>query len=123
MTGHEMTHVRKQHWAQASAKQQERGGALGLLLGIFHAGRAAQTIAGLADNALSLKYSRGEEAQADAGRTGQHGGGGVQPAGHDAAFPDAGAGQRQRRRLGGAFLSDHPLTSDRIRRAQSGSRS
>ena len=117
VTGHEMTHVRKQHWANAYAKQQERGLAIGALLSIFKVGQAGQTLAGLADNAISLKFSRGEEDQADAGGLDNMVAAGYNPQGMIQLF------QTLERVSGGgggmpAFLSDHPLTSDRIKHTQ-----
>ena len=57
--GHEMTHVRKQHWAQAYKQQQTRDTILGIVLSFAKAGDMAQNVAGMADQAISLKYSRG----------------------------------------------------------------
>lgn len=118
VTGHEMTHVRKQHWAQAYAKQQQRDTLLALGLSIFHAGRVAQTIAGLADSALSLKYSRGEEAQADAGGLQNMVDAGFNPEGMIQLFQTLQKVSGNGGSVGGDFLSDHPLTSDRIKAAQ-----
>ena len=119
VTGHEMTHVRRQHWAKANEKQQERQAGLGLLLGLFHAGSAAQSIAGLADNAIGLKFSRGEEDQADQGGLQNMVAAGYNPQGMIQLFEalekvsgNGGGG------VGGDFLSDHPLTSDRIKHTQ-----
>ena len=118
VTGHEMTHVRKQHWANASAKQQERQAGLGLLLGLFHAGRAAQTIAGLADSAIGLKFSRGEEDQADEGGLNNMVAAGYNPQGMIQLFQALEKVSGNGGGLGGDFLSDHPLTSDRIKHTQ-----
>ena len=119
VTGHEMTHVRLQHWAKANAKSQERQAGIGLLLGLFHAGSTAQTIAGMADNAIGKKYSRGEEDQADQGGLQNMVAAGYNPEGMIQLFQqlekisgNGGAG------IGGDFLSDHPLTSDRIKHTQ-----
>lgn len=116
VTGHEMTHVRLQHWAKANAKQQERQAGLGLLLGLFHAGQAAQTVAGLADNAIGLKYSRGEEDQADHGGLEDMVAANFNPQGMIQLF------EALEKVSGGSsgsdFLSDHPLTSDRIKHAK-----
>ena len=118
VTGHEMTHVRLQHWAKASAKQQERSAGIGLLLGIFHAGRAAQTIAGLADSAIGLKFSRSEEDQADQGGLENMVAAGYNPQGMIQLFQALEKVSGNGGGLGGAFLSDHPLTSDRINHTQ-----
>ena len=115
VTGHEMTHVRLQHWAQANAKQQERQAGIGLLLGLFHAGRAVQTIAGLADTAIGLKYSRGEEDQADQGGLQNMVAAGYNPQGMIELFQALEKVSGNGGSIGGDFLSNHPLTSDRIK--------
>jgi len=117
VTGHEMTHVRKQHWAQAQAKSQERNALLALGLSLFKGGRAAQTVAGLANSAIGLKFSRGEEDQADEGGLNNMVAAGFNPEGMIQLF------QALEKASGGgsgmpAFLSDHPLTSDRIGKAK-----
>ena len=117
VTGHEMTHVRLQHWAKAYAAQQKRSLVLGGLLSIFRGGQLAQTAAGLYNGFTGLKYSRGEEEQADAGGLQNMVAAGYNPQGMIDLFQTlnqvAGSG-------GGmpAFLSDHPLTNDRIRATQ-----
>lgn len=119
VTGHEMTHVRLQHWAKANAKQQQQNILLALGLSLFHAGSTAQSIAGLAGNAISLKYSRSEEDQADQGGLQNMVAAGFNPQGMIQLFQalekvsgNGGGG------VGGDFLSDHPLTSDRIKHTQ-----
>ena len=118
VTGHEMTHVRLQHWAQANAKEQERQMGIGLLLGLFHAGRAAQTIAGLADTVIGKKYSRGEEDQADQGGLQNMVAAGYNPQGMIELFQALEKVSGNGDMAGGDFLSDHPLTSDRIKHTQ-----
>lgn len=118
VTGHEMTHVRKQHWAQAEAKQQERSAGLGLLLGLFHAGQAVQTIAGLANSAIGLKFSRGEEDQADQGGLENMVAAGYNPQGMIQLFQTLEKVSGNGGGLGGDFLSNHPLTSDRIKHTE-----
>jgi predicted Zn-dependent protease len=117
VTGHEMTHVRKQHWAKAAAKQQERSVGLGLLLGLTRAGQGWQLLAGGLNTIIGLKYSRGEEDEADAGGLQNMVDAGFDPHGMLDLFhtlqTSSGSG-------GGlpAFLSDHPLTSERIKKTQ-----
>lgn len=117
VTGHEMTHVRKQHWAQAEAKSQERNALIGLGLSLFKGGKAAQSIAGLANGAIGLKFSRGEEDQADEGGLNNMVAAGFNPEGMIQLFQAL-----EKSSSGGsgmpAFLSDHPLTSDRIAKAK-----
>ncbi len=114
VTGHEMTHVRKQHWAQALPSSRSGRQASACCWGFFMRDRAAQTIAGLADSAIGLKFSRGEEDQADAGRLGQHGGAGYNPQGMIQLFQALEKVSGNGGSIGGDFLSNHPLTSDRI---------
>jgi predicted Zn-dependent protease len=118
VTGHEMTHVRKQHWAKAYAKQQQRETLLALGLTIFHASDATQSLAGLADGVLTLKYSRGEEAQADAGGLQNMVDADYNPEGMIQLFETLQQVSGNGGSVGGDFLSDHPLTSDRIKAAQ-----
>jgi len=118
VTGHEMTHVRLQHWAKANVKQQERSAGIGLLLGLFHAGQAVQTIAGLADNAIGLKFSRGEEDQADRGGLENMVAAGYNPQGMIQLFQTLERVSGNGGGIGGDFLSNHPLTTDRINHTQ-----
>ncbi len=117
VTGHEMTHVRMQHWARAYAQQQQRSLVLGGLLSIFKGGQLAHTAADLYNNFTGLKYSRGEEDAADAGGLQNMVAAGYNPQGMIDLFQTlnrvSGSG-------GGmpAFLSDHPLTNDRIKATQ-----
>ena len=117
VTGHEMTHVRKQHWARAAAKQQERSTLLGVLLGLTRAGQGWQMAAGAINTVIGLKYSRGEEDEADAGGLQNMVDAGYDPQGmldlfHTLQTASNGRGSAPE------FLSDHPLTSDRIRKTQ-----
>ncbi len=116
VTGHEMTHVRKQHWAKAYANQQESGLVLGGVLKVLRAGQAAQAIAGIGDKLYSLRFSRGDEDQADAGGLQNMVDAGYDPHGMLDLFHTlqtaSGSGQTL------PFLSDHPLTSERIKRTQ-----
>jgi predicted Zn-dependent protease len=117
VTGHEMTHVRKQHWAKATANATKRQLGIQVLLGVTHAGQGWQTIAGLGDTLLSLKYSRSEEDEADAGGLQKMVDAHYDPHGmldlfHLLQTSSNGRGEPP------AFLSDHPLTKDRIKKAQ-----
>jgi predicted Zn-dependent protease len=116
VTGHEMTHVRKQHWAKAYAQENQRG--LAMLLGaiVFKAGEGIQDVAGLSNSLYTLKYSRGEEDQADQGGLEDMVAAGFNPEGMIQLFDTL---QRLSGDGGGpAFLSDHPLTKDRIKRTE-----
>ena len=117
VTGHEMTHVRKQHWAKAYAGQQKREMGLAVLLGLTKASRGLQQLAGVGEQLYTLKFSRGEEDQADAGGLQDMVDAGYDPQGmldlfHTLQTSSGGGGQPP------AFLSDHPLTTDRIKRTQ-----
>ncbi len=117
VTGHEMTHVRKQHWAKAVAAQTKRELGLEVLLDLTHAGGGWRTLAGVGDTLLTLKYSRGEEDEADAGGLQNMVAAGYDPHGmldlfHTLQTATQGQGEPP------SFLSDHPLTSERIRRTQ-----
>lgn len=118
VTGHEMTHVRLQHWAKANAKAQERQAGLGLLLGLFHAGQAAQSLAGMADGAIGNKFSRTEEDQADQGGLQNMVAADYNPQGMIELFQALEKVSGNGGSIGGDFLSDHPLTSDRIKHTQ-----
>jgi predicted Zn-dependent protease len=120
VTGHEMTHVRLQHWAKAYVKQQERNAIFAIGLSLFHAGSATQTVAQLANNAISLKYSRSEEQQADAGGLQNMVDAGFNPQGMVQLFQVLQKVAGNGGTLGTDFLSNHPLTSDRIKAAQQG---
>jgi len=117
VTGHEMTHVRKQHWAKATANATKRELGLQVLLGVTHAGQGWQALAGVGDSLLSLKYSRGEEDEADAGGLQNMVDAHYDPHGMLALFhllqtASNGHGDPP------AFLSGHPLTKDRIKKTQ-----
>ena len=113
VTGHEMTHVRKQHWANAYAAQQKRSLGIGVLLGLSHAGRGVQALAGVGEQLYSLKFSRSEEDQADAGGLENMAAAGFNLTGMLDLFntlQQASGGKSS----GPEFLSDHPLTTARI---------
>ena len=117
VTGHEMTHVRKQHWANAAAAQKKRELVLAGLLNVTHAGQIWQTLAGGAEQLYTLRFSRGEEDQADAGGLQNMAEAGFNLHGMLDLFntlQQATGGQSR----GPEFLSDHPLTSDRIKHTQ-----
>ena len=117
VTGHEMTHVRKQHWAKAAAAQQKRQFIAGALLGLTHAGKIWELAAGGVDTFIGLRYSRSEEDEADAGGLQNMVDAGYDPHGmldlfHTLQTASGGRGEPP------AFLSDHPLTSERIKKTQ-----
>jgi predicted Zn-dependent protease len=116
VTGHEMTHVRKQHWAKAVANETKRQLELSLILGLTHANEAWRTVAGGVDSLIYLRYSRQEEDEADAGGLQDMVQAGYDPHGmldlfHTLLSATHGGGPPE-------FLSDHPLTKERIARTQ-----
>ncbi len=115
VTGHEMTHVRKEHWAQMAAQQQKRQLGLLVLLGVTRAGRGWQQVAGTVDGLMSLKYSRKDEDEADDGGLQNMVASGYNPQGMLDLFAIL---QKASKGSGPSFLRDHPLTSDRIAHTQ-----
>ena len=117
VTGHEMTHVRKEHWAKAYKKQQERNAFAIGLSALFKGGQAVQTVAGLVANTIGQKFSRSEEDEADKLGLANLVAARYNPTGMVDLF------EALEKSSGGenknlAFLSDHPLTSERIRKTQ-----
>jgi predicted Zn-dependent protease len=114
--GHEMTHVRAQHWAQQVASNQERSTALSVVLGVAKAGNVAYTAADVVNNLADLRYSRKDEDEADEGGFYNMVDAGFDPHGMLDLFQilkDA-AGK------GGTpvYLRDHPMTDARIKKTQ-----
>jgi predicted Zn-dependent protease len=113
--GHELTHVRKQHWAKAEVEQEKRQALLVAGFTIFKANRAEQEVGATITNVIGLKYSRKEEDEADKGGLENLVAAGYNPQGMLDLFATlqkaAGNGGDK---LTGDFLSDHPLTSARI---------
>ncbi len=117
VTGHEMTHVRKEHWARAVATRLKRELGLDILLGATHAGIVWHAVAGLSDTALTLSYSREEEDQADLGGLKNMVAATYDPHGmldlfHTLQTATGNKGEPPE------FLSNHPLTADRIKRTE-----
>ena len=117
VTGHEMTHVRKEHWANAAAAQKKRELGLGVILGLSRAGQLWQTIAGAGEQLYTLKFSRSEEDQADAGGLQNMAEAGFNLHGMIDLFNTL---QQATGGKGGGpeFLSDHPLTTARIKHTE-----
>ncbi|MBS1705885.1 MAG: M48 family metalloprotease [Armatimonadetes bacterium] len=64
--GHEMTHIREEHWANAYADQQKRNLGITAVLMIIRANQDMVNIASISNEVLlSLPYSRGQESKAD----------------------------------------------------------
>ncbi len=117
VTGHEMTHVRKQHWAKAAGAKLKRDLVLAGVLDLTHAGVGWRAVTRIGDNILSLKYTRAEEAEADAGGLQNMFDAGFDPQGMLELFHVLQAAEANAH-LPPEFLMDHPLTSERIAAAQ-----
>ena len=64
--GHELTHVRREHWASAVNSQQEKGAGILLLGTIFGASRKTMDIASIINEVgFNLSNSRKQEGEAD----------------------------------------------------------
>ncbi len=118
--GHEMTHVIGQHWAKQYKKDARRGAGLSIILGATGANRTVQQMTSVFHYAQSQKYSRSDEYKADAG--------GINLLNDARRFGfrpeamvdmlkvlDRASGSTSR---GMVWLSDHPSTMDRIKRAE-----
>src|SRR5262249_11005765 len=110
---HEMSHVYMQHSAKAASKDQWTqgiAGVLGSILGNSTAGNLARMGVNLGAGAILLKYSRSDEAQADAVGAIIMYKAGYQPKAQADFFPKLG-------QMGGSggpqFLSDHPNPGNR----------
>lgn len=109
--GHEIGHIQARHAARAISRQLEINSAIQLFL----KGQTAQ-IANLGTQLLNLKYSRDDEYEADRRGLSYAYKAGFDPRGLIRFFQKLQALEKG----GGTpeFLRDHPLTSDRIRRAE-----
>ena len=110
---HEMAHVYMQHSVKQASKQSMTQGLLGVLgsvLGSGTVGSLARAGIGIGAGVLSLKYSRGDEAQADA-----VGAIIMYKAGYDPkALPAFFQKLEQEGGRGPQFLSDHPNPGNRV---------
>lgn len=115
VTGHEMAHVRREHWARQVEKSSKQRLGLGILLGFIGANKTWRDVAGIGSSLLELQYSRGDENQADTDGFDNMVAAGYDPNGMLDLFrtlQSAGGGG------GPEFLRSHPLTKDRISRTQ-----
>lgn len=113
---HELTHVRKEHWAYQYRDQQQKGLLLDLGLILFHANRATADLASIGlDVIVNLPYSRKHETEADDGGYEMMTKAGYNPTGLADVF-------RLLKALPGEkpppFLSDHPADDARIKRIE-----
>jgi beta-barrel assembly-enhancing protease len=118
VTGHELTHVWEQHWAKSYAKQNREKAAIGAGLILTRAPLSAAVLAVLARHALDLRYSRGEEDQADQGGLQDMIGAGYNPNGMLELFATLDKLQKAEGSAPPAWLSDHPQTKARYQATQ-----
>lgn len=112
--GHELTHVRKQHWANMEANVIERKLGVTVLLMLFHVNTFGTSLADLLNNVYTLQYSRGDEGQADEGGFNAVEAAGYNPQGMVDLFHFF-------EKMGGSgpeFVSDHPSNNHRIEHIQ-----
>lgn len=114
--GHEMTHVRKEHWAHMMADEEVRDLGLSILLGVTHASYDMYNTTDFLNSLYSLRFSRGDETAADDGGFQLMSQAGYNPQGMADVFQMLEDAQR-----GGndpEFLSDHPSDRHRIARIE-----
>jgi predicted Zn-dependent protease len=115
--GHELTHVRREHWAYQYRDEQQRNLGLSLLLILGKANRTVTGLAGLgAEVFMNLPYSRGHESEADDGGFDMMTKAGYNPQGMVDLFTtlkSANSGSKVPE-----WLSDHPGDNSRINRIQ-----
>ncbi|HVT14222.1 MAG TPA: M48 family metalloprotease [Fimbriimonadaceae bacterium] len=114
--GHELTHVRKEHWAYQYRDQQQKGLLLDLGLILMHANRNTADLASIGlDVLVNLPYSRKHESEADEGGYEAMIKAGYNPEGMADVF-------RLLKSIPGSkpppFLSDHPADNQRIQRIE-----
>ena len=112
--GHELTHVRRQHWAKRVAEQQKRNLFLSGLLILGHANSATANLASLGNSLYTMQFSRGDENDADVRGFQMMTDAGYNPQGMADVFRMLGS-------LGGKqpeFLSDHPSDKNRVNRIE-----
>jgi beta-barrel assembly-enhancing protease len=113
VTGHEIAHIYEQHWARQYAASQKRRLGIAVLLGLTRADRSFGQIAGLADQLVTLRFSRKEEDQADERALTNMTAADYNPEGLVDLFQTLQkAGGSRGTSL--AFLQSHPVTSRRI---------
>lgn len=114
---HELTHVRKEHWANAYAAQQRRALGLSVLLILLRANRTVTDLASIGNDLLvTLPFARRDETQADDVGFEMMAKAGYNPKGMAEVF------QILRESAKGGkppeFLSTHPDDKNRIKRIE-----
>jgi predicted Zn-dependent protease len=115
--GHELTHVRREHWAYQYRDEQTRNLGLSLLLILGKANRTITNLASIgAEVLINLPYSRGHESEADDGGFDMMTRAGYNPQGMVDLFTTLkGAGGSKPPE----WLSTHPADSSRINHVKS----
>ena len=111
---HELTHVRREHWARRVAEQQKRNGLLTIGLIAFGANNSVASSVSLANSLYTMQFSRGDENDADIRGFKLMTAAGYNPQGMADVFRMLGS-------LGGKqpeFLSDHPSDKNRVSRIE-----
>lgn len=117
VTGHELAHVREEHWAKQYESEIGRTLGLELLLGVTRTNGVISDIARTANGLYSLNYSRKEEDQADDKGLQNMNVAGYDPGGMIDLFETLKKATGNKNE-GPDFLRSHPLTDDRIRRTR-----
>ena len=115
--GHELTHVRKQHWAYAYADSQKRNLGLSIVLMAARANQALSNLAGFTNDVVfELPFSRKHETEADDGGFDSMVAAGYNPQGLADTFDML----RKAIKDGTPpeFFSDHPDDKNRIKRIE-----
>ncbi len=108
--GHELTHVRRQHWAKMESDVLKRKIFITLGLILLHVNYFGTELADLANEMYTLQYSRGDEGQADEGGFKAMTKAGFNPQGMIDLF-------KMFEKMGSSgpeFASDHPSDNHRI---------
>lgn len=115
--GHELTHVRREHWAYQYRDEQARSLGISLIMTVL---RVNDTLSGLidlsADVLVNLPYSRGHENEADDGGFQMVADAGYNPQGMADLFKMLKESSRDKPP---EFLSTHPADEARIARIES----
>lgn len=112
--GHELTHVRKQHWANMEANVIERKLGVTAVLLLLRVNTFGSGVADLLNNMYTLQYSRGDESQADEGGFQAVLAAGYNPQGMVDLFHIL----DKLGKSGPEFISDHPSNVHRIEHIQ-----
>ncbi len=116
--GHELTHVLREHWARHVADSQKRGLGLSILVSLTRLNSSVSNGIGLLNNLYDLKYSRGDEFEADDGGYKLMVKAGYNPKGMADVFRmlKTSGGEKPSGVLSG--LSTHPTDDSRIKRVE-----